>query len=163
MPAVPDPGDVYAAARPGRLSPVVRGFPARVYVPDSRDDTAQAMASRLDQDEARLNALRARLTAWIGSLGAHPMIAASVIAADHAWPLVKAETRARHQMTDAEEDLAAALATTGSGAGARRTSAKKGCSGSALLRLRCRTMAMRAPAPASRRRKRKRRDIGGAP
>ncbi|GAA4602853.1 hypothetical protein GCM10023195_09100 [Actinoallomurus liliacearum] len=30
--------DVYAHDRPGMLSPVVRGFPARVYVPDSRSD-----------------------------------------------------------------------------------------------------------------------------
>ena len=31
--------DVYAADRPGRLSPAVRGFPSRVYVPNSKDGT----------------------------------------------------------------------------------------------------------------------------
>jgi DNA-binding beta-propeller fold protein YncE len=31
--------DVYAADRPGRLSPVVRGFPERIYVPNSRSNT----------------------------------------------------------------------------------------------------------------------------
>ena len=36
MPALLDPHDVYAAARPGELSPAVRGFVSRVYVPNSR-------------------------------------------------------------------------------------------------------------------------------
>jgi YVTN family beta-propeller protein len=53
MPAVPDPGDVYAAARPGQLSPVVRGFPARVYVPNSRDDTVDVLDPRTFRRLAR--------------------------------------------------------------------------------------------------------------
>jgi DNA-binding beta-propeller fold protein YncE len=43
MPPVPDPNDVYAATRPGRLSPVVRRFPARVYVPNSRNGTVDVL------------------------------------------------------------------------------------------------------------------------
>jgi YVTN family beta-propeller protein len=39
MPAVVDPGDVYAADRPGRLSAKVRHDPALVYVPNSASDT----------------------------------------------------------------------------------------------------------------------------
>ena len=39
MPALLDPHDVYAADRPGRLSPIVRHFPARVYVPNSQSNT----------------------------------------------------------------------------------------------------------------------------
>src|SRR5215831_7085208 len=35
MPPVLDSRDVYAADRPGNLSPVVRGFPERIYVPIS--------------------------------------------------------------------------------------------------------------------------------
>jgi DNA-binding beta-propeller fold protein YncE len=35
MPPLLDPHDVYAAARPGLLNPVVRNFPERVYVPNS--------------------------------------------------------------------------------------------------------------------------------
>jgi len=35
--------DVYAADRPGRLSPVVRGFPSRVYVPNSGDGTVDVI------------------------------------------------------------------------------------------------------------------------
>jgi YVTN family beta-propeller protein len=33
------PNDVYAADRPGRLAPAVRGFPSRIYVPNSESDT----------------------------------------------------------------------------------------------------------------------------
>ncbi|MFF9034907.1 YncE family protein [Streptomyces sp. NPDC014892] len=39
MPPVLDPRDVYAADRPNRLSPVVKDFPSRVYVPNSESDT----------------------------------------------------------------------------------------------------------------------------
>jgi YVTN family beta-propeller protein len=35
--------DVYAADRPGMLSPVVRRFPSRVYVPDSGDGTVEVI------------------------------------------------------------------------------------------------------------------------
>ena len=38
-----DPHDVYAADRPGNLSPVVRGFPERVYVPNSGSDTVDVI------------------------------------------------------------------------------------------------------------------------
>jgi DNA-binding beta-propeller fold protein YncE len=53
--AVPRPGrippplsprDVYAAERPGLLSPRVRGDPARVYVPNSRSDTVDVISQR---------------------------------------------------------------------------------------------------------------------
>ncbi|MFC5910830.1 beta-propeller fold lactonase family protein [Streptacidiphilus monticola] len=39
MPAPLSPTDVYAADRPGQLSPAVRGFPSRVYVPNTLSDT----------------------------------------------------------------------------------------------------------------------------
>ncbi|MFH9660344.1 hypothetical protein ACH4NF_25125 [Streptomyces sp. NPDC017248] len=39
MPPVDDPADLYAADRPNRLSPAVRGFPSRVYVPNTNSDT----------------------------------------------------------------------------------------------------------------------------
>lgn len=35
--------DVYAADRPGQLSPVVRGFPSRIYVPNSDSDTVDVI------------------------------------------------------------------------------------------------------------------------
>ncbi|GGS96807.1 YncE family protein [Streptomyces cinerochromogenes] len=39
MPPVEDPTDLYAADRPNRLSPVVKDFPTRVYVPNTNSDT----------------------------------------------------------------------------------------------------------------------------
>jgi YVTN family beta-propeller protein len=46
IPALLDPHDVYAAERPGRLSPVVRHDPARVYVPNSRSDSVDVISQR---------------------------------------------------------------------------------------------------------------------
>jgi YVTN family beta-propeller protein len=43
MPAPLSPTDVYAADRPGQLSPVVRGFPSRVYVPNTLSDTVSVI------------------------------------------------------------------------------------------------------------------------
>ena len=39
MPPVLDPKDIYAADRPGKLSPEVRSFPSRVYVPNTESNT----------------------------------------------------------------------------------------------------------------------------
>jgi YVTN family beta-propeller protein len=39
MPPTLDPGDIYAADRPGNLSPAVKSYPARVYVPNSESNT----------------------------------------------------------------------------------------------------------------------------
>ncbi|MDF3302419.1 beta-propeller fold lactonase family protein [Streptomyces tropicalis] len=39
MPPVLDPSDVYSADRPGQLSPVVKDFPSRVYVPNTISNT----------------------------------------------------------------------------------------------------------------------------
>src|SRR5262245_55405133 len=43
VPPLPNPHDVYAADRPGRLSPVVRNFPSRVYVPNSESNTVSVI------------------------------------------------------------------------------------------------------------------------
>ncbi|MFJ9820589.1 hypothetical protein ACIRU3_36030 [Streptomyces sp. NPDC101151] len=43
MPPVQDPTDIYAADRPGRLSPAVRDFPSRVYVPNTNSDTVSVI------------------------------------------------------------------------------------------------------------------------
>jgi len=39
MPPLLKPNDIYAADRPGRLSPAVKGDPALVYVPNSESNT----------------------------------------------------------------------------------------------------------------------------
>jgi DNA-binding beta-propeller fold protein YncE len=41
-----DAHDVYAAGRPGLLSPIVRGDPALVYVPNSKSDTVDVISQR---------------------------------------------------------------------------------------------------------------------
>ncbi|MCN9240218.1 YncE family protein [Streptomyces sp. RY43-2] len=43
MPPVLDPEDVYAADRPGRLSPVVKDFPSLVYVPNTNSNTVSVI------------------------------------------------------------------------------------------------------------------------
>ncbi|MFE4255865.1 hypothetical protein ACFRU3_41780 [Streptomyces sp. NPDC056910] len=46
MPPVLDPKDLYAADRPGKLSPVVKDFPSRVYVPNTESDTVSVIDPR---------------------------------------------------------------------------------------------------------------------
>ncbi|MET8748799.1 YncE family protein [Streptomyces sp. NPDC004667] len=43
MPPVLDPNDVYAADRPNQLSPVVKDFPSRVYVPNTNSNTVSVI------------------------------------------------------------------------------------------------------------------------
>ena len=43
MPPLLDPHNIYAANQPDRLSPVVRGFPSRVYVPNSQSATVDVI------------------------------------------------------------------------------------------------------------------------
>jgi len=52
MPPVLDPQDLYAADRPGHLSPVVRDVPARVWVPNSGSDTVSVI------DPVRMRVIR---------------------------------------------------------------------------------------------------------
>jgi YVTN family beta-propeller protein len=49
MPPVLDPRDVYAADRPNRLSPAVRDFPSRVYVPNTNSNTVSVIDPRTYQ------------------------------------------------------------------------------------------------------------------
>src|SRR5450432_2930839 len=39
MPPVTDPNDIYSHDHAGDMSPVVKGFPSRIYVPNSASDT----------------------------------------------------------------------------------------------------------------------------
>ncbi|MGW1075355.1 YVTN family beta-propeller repeat protein [Streptomyces sp. NPDC002537] len=43
MPPLLDPHDLYAADRPNLLSPVVKNFPSRVYVPNTESDTVSVI------------------------------------------------------------------------------------------------------------------------
>src|SRR5579884_124568 len=81
---------------------------------DAGDEEAAVVASRIQARSARLRALSGRFDAWVASLGADKLIELSPAAADHAYPLRKAERAAAHQMSEAEEDLYSELALTGS-------------------------------------------------
>src|SRR3954454_2987425 len=43
MPPVVDPGNIYSETRTGNLSPVVRDYPSRIYVPNSGSDTVDVI------------------------------------------------------------------------------------------------------------------------
>ena len=76
---------------------------------NSRNDLAQAKVSELQGHAVELRKLSTRFDAWIGSLDVEGLIGRSPVAQGHAFPLRKAATAARHQMSEKEEDLAASL------------------------------------------------------
>jgi len=76
---------------------------------DSRNDRAQAAVSELQGHTVELRKLGTRFDAWIGSLDVEGLIGRSALAQEHAFPLRKSATAARHLMTEKEEDLAASL------------------------------------------------------
>ncbi len=83
---------------------------------DSRNDAAQGLASQLDKLNAALGQLSTRYRAWVAMFGAERLVAGSVVAADHAYPLDVAAHAATHQMDEGEESLYADLHLTGSSA-----------------------------------------------
>ena len=80
---------------------------------DSGNDLARARYSEMEAMGVTATQLNARLTAWVASLGANALVAASSVAAEHAGPLRRLEVRAAHQMAPGEEDLYSALSVTG--------------------------------------------------
>lgn len=92
---------------------LLSAYVAAFVTTDARDDEAAGLASRLQNDGAKLRALTTRLEAWVARLGADALVSRSTVAADHDWPLHKAERSAAHQMSEAEEDLQAELSLTG--------------------------------------------------
>jgi pepF/M3 family oligoendopeptidase len=97
------------------LSAYIRSFVAT----DSRDDVAQARESELSQHLVELRKAGTRFEAWIGALDVEALIERSELARAHAFALRKASHAARHQMSEAEEDLAASLAPSGGTAWAK--------------------------------------------
>lgn len=86
---------------------------------DSRDDAAQSRLSELQLAGVTLAQLGNRWVAWVGSQDVEALIAASPVAADHAYYLRQEAHLARHLMSPEEEALAAALSTSGAGAWAK--------------------------------------------
>lgn len=76
---------------------------------DSRNETAQALLSQLQQETVQFDKLETRLQAWLGSLDAAVLIAASPEAKRHEFYVTRSAEAAKHQMSEAEEDLAATL------------------------------------------------------
>lgn len=76
---------------------------------DSRNDRAQAIQSELQSRLVAFRQLDTRYDAWIGSLDVDMLIARSPLALAHAFALRQAAEAARHQMSEAEEELAARL------------------------------------------------------
>jgi pepF/M3 family oligoendopeptidase len=83
---------------------------------DARDDEAAGLQSQVQTQLAALGHLAKRFEAWVARFGADALIAGSPDAADHAFPLRKAEAAAAHQMSEGEESLATELRLSGSGA-----------------------------------------------
>ncbi|HEY89532.1 MAG TPA: M3 family oligoendopeptidase [Thermoflexia bacterium] len=84
---------------------------------NSRNETAQACLSHLQQELIRFSQLSTRFTAWIGSLAdVEGLIDNSKLAAEHAFALRKAAIQAQHLMSPAEEALTSDLRLTGGSA-----------------------------------------------
>jgi len=90
-----------------------------VVAADARNDEAAGALSAHQTRLASLSTLLTRFDAWVAALGADALIAASTVAGDHGHTLRRAALAADHQMSEAEEALAAELSLTGSSAWAR--------------------------------------------
>lgn len=101
-----------------RLRPV-NAYLYGLVTTDSRDDAAAAHLVELQTRTAALGPLTKRLGAWVAVLGVDPFVSRSAVAAEHEFALRTAADNARHQMSEAEESLAAELAPSGSLAWAR--------------------------------------------
>jgi len=109
-------------AETNRLLDQVRLVSAYLYTfisTDSSNDVAAGLRSRLQAELTDLTRLTKRFEGWIARLGVAELVAASEHAAGHAYPLERAAQAAEHQMTEAEEGLAADLRLSGSMAWAR--------------------------------------------
>jgi pepF/M3 family oligoendopeptidase len=83
---------------------------------DARDDRAQSLASELRAMAAPLSPLRTRLDAWLASFDTDALLAGSASGGDHAHVVRRAAIAARHQLSEAEEVLAAELNLSGGSA-----------------------------------------------
>lgn len=87
---------------------------------DARDDDAARRQAALQQELADMVRLTKRFEAWTARLPLDDLLARPAGAAvDHAFALRRAATAAEHQLSEAEEGLAADLRLTGSVAWAR--------------------------------------------
>jgi oligoendopeptidase F len=115
--------DVLAATN--ELLEQVRLVSAYLYAhvsTDARDDAASGLQSQLQQELVPLTRLTKRFEAWVARFGADALTQGpdvTDVAAGHAFAIGKAAASAEHQMSEAEEGLAADLRLSGSSAWAR--------------------------------------------
>ena len=80
---------------------------------DAKDEAAQARLSQLESQTVALDALETRLVAWIGTSDIEALLEQSPAAREHEFWIRRAHVLASHQMSEAEEHLAAALRPMG--------------------------------------------------
>ncbi len=86
---------------------------------DARDAQASRLMARFQADTAAMGPMIKRVEAWAASVGAEALAASGPVAGDHTFWLERGARLADHQMSDAEEDLAAELSLTGGRSWAR--------------------------------------------
>ncbi len=99
----------------GNLEAYVYSFVAT----NTRDQQAQALLGSLEDLDAKIRPLMARLAEWVAALDVDALAAVSSEVAEHRGPLLRLAARTAHQMTEAEEGLYSELSTTGPGAWGR--------------------------------------------
>nr|MBA2495703.1 M3 family oligoendopeptidase [Acidimicrobiia bacterium] len=97
----------------------VQGYVYLHITTDARHERAAALDSELRAMVAPLGPLLGRLDAWLAGFDAIALAEASAAAADHAFAVARAEVGAAHQMSEAEETLAADLNLSGGSAWAQ--------------------------------------------
>ena len=80
---------------------------------DATDETARSAESLLYNHSVTLDPLLMRYTAWTGSMDIISLTSQSSTATAHKYSLLKAAYLANHQMSEIEEELAAALRPSG--------------------------------------------------
>jgi pepF/M3 family oligoendopeptidase len=98
---------------------VLRSYAYCIVAADSRDTPAQAALGETRRIDAVLRPLTARLADWVAALDVDALADLSAEVDEHRGPLTRLAARAEHQMSEAEEHLAAELGVTGSTAWAR--------------------------------------------
>ena len=86
---------------------------------DANDELAKSRESEMETRTIVLGQLETRLVAWVGSSDIEALFAQSQVARDHEFWVRRAAKLAAHQMSAAEEDLAASLRPMGLGGWAK--------------------------------------------
>ena len=86
---------------------------------DAENETAKARESELETQTVLLGQLETRLVAWVGTSDVEALLAQSEVARHHEFWVRRAAVLASHQMSAAEENLAASLRPMGLGAWAK--------------------------------------------